>query len=363
MRKAVRYIPVGLFLVLDIVFAIIAWNSDGANRFVFLALHFLVLFALGAIIILADRKENKAAPAAGLPKYWRSYLDARLPDIRERDMETGNHGDSFIFITDLHYDANDGYSADAAEYIMERSSVSKVIIGGDICNGSSGGKQVCIDQILNCRNAFRKINPYYLRGNHDNNTEITDRTAEKTISDSELYGMILKPIEDRIVCDRELHYYFNNETQKIRYICLDTGHPDPYVIDDGQITWMQDRIRELPEGWTAVVLTHQFYDSDGSRDGNAEKIIAGLDAIYDEADAAIACVVCGHSHVDIMETTAKGYPVICTTCDARGGECGGLKRWFHTFTEHAFDVIHIDTAARKIHVTRIGAGADREAAY
>ena len=125
MRKAVRLVPVVLFLILDAVFAVLAWNSGDGNRFVFLALHFLILFALGMALVLADRKEKKAGSGTGLPAYWRMYLDAVIPDIRERDMAVGNHGDSFIFITDLHYNANDGHSAGAAEYILSASSVRK----------------------------------------------------------------------------------------------------------------------------------------------------------------------------------------------------------------------------------------------
>ena len=241
MRKAIRIILPVLFLALDIIIAVKVWNCGEVNRQVFLAFHFLILFAAG-VTAIRGKRDGKTGPEPALPGYWRTYLDERLPEIRRKDMETGDHGDSFIFITDLHYDANDGNSAGAAQYILDRSSVSKVVIGGDICNGSSRGKQVCIGQILNCRNAYRRINPYYLRGNHDNNTEISARSDEKTVSDSELYGMLLKPVEDRIVRGGELNYYFENRTQKIRYICLDTGHPDPYVISDAQIVGMQETI-------------------------------------------------------------------------------------------------------------------------
>ena len=362
MRKGFYIVPVLFFTAADVAFAVIAWNSCGVHPVVFLAFLFFLAASLWVIAVRAGKSE-KSSDTALLPSYWLTYLAGRISDVQDKDIKTGNHGDSFIFITDLHYNANDGYSAAAAEYIMNRSSVTKVVIGGDICNGSSKGKKECTGQILNCRNAFRKINPFYLRGNHDNNTEISGRSDAKTISDSELYGMILKPVEDRIVCNGELHYYFDNETQRIRYICLDTGHPDPCVISDEQIAWMQERIRELAPGWTVIVLTHQFYTAPGERDGNGEKIIAGLNGVFDETDAAIACVVCGHSHADYMETTDSGYPVICTTCDARGGEAGGLRRRCCTYTEQAFDVIHIDTDARKIYVTRIGAGEDRQAAY
>ena len=361
MKKTFRFIPAAVLLlvvlILDLIFAQSVWNGGATQQLLFLALHFVLLLAIVFLFVRAYYTESGRSGTA-LPGYWLAHLDKKLPRIREMDMTVGNHGDSFLFITDLHYDANDGHSAGAAEYILSRSSVSKVIIGGDICNGSSRGKQVCIDQILSCRNAFRRINPFYLRGNHDNNTEISARSDASTISDSELYGLLLKPIENRIVSHGQFHYYFDNEVQRIRYICLDTGHPDSNVLPDAQIAWMQDVIRELDAGWTVIVLTHQYYSPDGAYDGNGEKILAGLNAVYDEVRAAIACVICGHCHTDRLEITEKGFPVIATTCDCRGGEDPALKRIFHTCSEQAFDVFHIDTAARKIYATRIGAGSE-----
>lgn len=309
--------------------------------------------------------ENAVMQGSVLPSYWYTYLETKIADVQSKDMAIGNHGDSFVFVTDLHYVTNDGHSAGATKYVLDHSSVTKVIIGGDICNGDTTSKQGCINQIIACRNDFREINPYYLRGNHDNNTEIASPTPEKALSDSELYGLILKPIENKIIGDKTFHYYFDNEVEKVRYICLDTGHPDTNVISDAQITWMQQRITELSAGWTVIVLTHQYYSTVGTMDGNGTKILAGLNAIYDTASATIAGVICGHSHADYMETTAKGFPVICTTCDVRGGQSSSvpLTRTAGTYTEQAFDVFHIDTTARKIYATRIGAGSDRNTTY
>ena len=319
----------------------------------------LVVSAASALIWFRFRRSR----SSGLPGYWRKHLAEKLPEVLARDAETGSHGDSFIFITDLHYNDNDGHSAAAVKYILDRSAVRKIIVGGDICNGSSRGKQVGLGQVMNFRNAFMFPDLFYIRGNHDSNTEISGRRTDLAISDEELYDLFLRPVEDRIVRGEWLSYYFDNPEAKIRYICLDTGHPDPCVLSDTQVAWMQDTIRELLSGWTVIVLTHQYLDPGGAMDGNGQKILPALTAIYDEVNAVIACVICGHCHDDFMETTEKGFPVITTTCDVRVWQEGQLKRKKHTCTEQAFDVFHIDTAARKIHITRIGAGADRQASY
>ena len=309
----------------------------------------------------------ETAVGSTMPQYWLTYMQTKIADVQDKDVLVGQHGDSFVFITDIHYEFNDKNSPPVVKYVLHNSSVNRVVCGGDVISGGgTNTKASALTWLNKAQNSFRNIgvNPLYLRGNHDNNTEIYPAKPEIAISDSELYGILWKPIENEITVGDELNYYFDNPAQKIRYICLDTGHPDTYVMSDAQITWMQNRITELDSGWSVLVLTHQFYSSTPpTKDGNGTKIEAGLDAIYDSANATIIGVVCGHSHRDYIGTSAKGYPIICTTCDIRGGEGGGVTRTAGTITEQAFDVFHIDFANRMIYATRIGSGSDRSASY
>lgn len=298
-----------------------------------------------------------------LPDYWQTYMETKIADVQEKDEIIGNHGDAFIFCTDQHYNSNTNHSAALINYIKLHSSVNNVVMGGDLMNGSTTSKQAALDMLTGARDHYRTLNPKYLRGNHDNNTEISGRPPELALTDDEVYGILFKPIEDDIVADGQMFYYYDNQAQKIRYICLDTGHPDQNVISDAQITWMQSKITELSAGWSVVVLTHQFFSTPPTKDGNGDKIEAGLDAIYDTANATIICVIAGHSHADAYTTSAKGYPIIVTTCDVFSG--GGSGRTRGTTTEQAIDVFHIDTdpTARRIYATRIGFGEDREFSY
>lgn len=310
--------------------------------------------------------ETAVGSGSTMPQYWLTYMQTKIADVQDKDVLVGQHGDSFVFITDIHYEFNDKNSPPIVKYVLNNSSVNRVVCGGDVISGGgTNTKATALTSLANARNSFRNIgvNPLYLRGNHDNNTEISPAKPEIAISDSELYGILWKPIENEITMGSELNYYFDNETQKIRYICLDTGHPDTNVMSDAQITWMQNLITELDSSWSVLVLTHQFYSTPPTKDGNGTKIEAGLDAIYDSANATIIGVVCGHSHRDYIGTSAKGYPIICTTCDIRAGEGGGLTRTKNTTTEQAFDVFHVDFTNRMIYATRIGAGSDRSVGY
>ena len=298
-----------------------------------------------------------------LPDYWKTYMQTKIRDVQAKDMMVGNHGDMFVFCTDQHFPTNDGNSPELIRYVLNNSSVNTVIMGGDLIQGSNVSKQIGLDSLVDARNKYRLSDPKYLRGNHDSNTEISGGTPELAFSDDEVYSVLMKPVESDIVSNGQMYYFFDNQEQKIRYICLDTGHPDTHVIEDAQITWMQERIQELQTGWTVVVITHQFFGTPPTKDGNGDKIEASLDAIYDEIDATIACVIAGHSHIDAYTTSAKGYPIIVTTCDLRGGEGSGQPRTKGTITEQAFDVFHIDTTNRNIYATRIGFGSDRNFSY
>ena len=79
-------------------------------------------------------------------------------------------------------------------------------------------------------------------------------------------------------------------------------------------------------------------------------------------------IISGHTHWDASLTTSQsdyGILTIATTTDAAGyaqnGQTGAAEpRTVGTIEEQAFDVVHIDLTARKVYMTRIGGGSDRE---
>jgi hypothetical protein len=57
----------------------------------------------------------------------------------------------------------------------------------------------------------------------------------------------------------------------------------------------------------------------------------------------------------------NGYALISTTTDAWRLQASsqGLTRTVGTYTEQAFDVVHISKTNQTVYLTRIGAGSDR----
>lgn len=300
-----------------------------------------------------------------LPSYWQTYMNSKIVNIVDADASIGNHGDSFAFITDVHYPQNyTGNSKYLMRYIKSHSAIRQYVCGGDLIDGSAD-KELNLGYICNFRDDFVNVNMITIRGNHDGNSNYSNYDANEVITDGDWYGTIVHPIEDLVSPTREIYFYRDNKAQKIRYIFLDTGYPDSHVMSDDQINWMVARINELESGWGVVVFAHQYYANITTIDANGTKIQNALDGIYDTANATIICVISGHIHRDADFVSEKGYPIIITTCDNYAGEnaSSGLSRSYGNTTEQAFDLFYIDTTARTINTIRIGAGTNRSFTY
>ena len=296
-----------------------------------------------------------------LPDYWETYLEGTaLPKIYANNVSVGSHGVSFVFFTDQHTQQK---SANLINRVCNAVAGGFLMNGGDIINGSTD-KAAEIATIRKMMKAIPNHTQFVMRGNHDSNTNFSESTAANEISESEFYGLCLKPVEDKIVSGGQLYYYMDNANQKVRYIVLDTKG---YVtdIDDTQIAWMTARITELTNDWTVVIFAHKVYTSVDNIDPSGTKIINALTSI--STGAKIACIVSGHAHHDQYYTIGGKFPLIITTALNAWQESTTqgtpLERTWGTDTEFAFDVYHIDTQAKQIKVTRIGAGSDRTFSY
>ena len=76
--------------------------------------------------------------------------------------------------------------------------------------------------------------------------------------------------------------------------------------------------------------------------------------------ASIACVICGHCHQDLVDSTTYSFPIIGVTCDNNNAiQIPGVppvNRGTKTINEQALSVFHINTSSKTIYMTRIGGG-------
>ena len=289
----------------------------------------------------------------GYPAFYDSYIADRIETVKSKDLLIGNSGDSFVFITDMHNE-NNYYSPFLAKKIYDSTSVKRIIYGGDYENEPSS-KESAVSLLTTRRNkCMVKDDVIFLRGNHD-----TNPYGKGALTVGEFYSIFDKHIEKHINTNKNTYFYNDNESQKIRYIFVDSGVDGS--ISDVQKNWIKTNTENLNSDWTVIVFMHHGIYTDDKDDRTNIKVYPSLTSVKEvlaNVSCKIACIICGHTHIDLSDTSGK-YPIICTTCDAHGVQASSMSsdnRDADTINEQAFDVFHIDTANKKVYVTRIGGG-------
>ena len=279
----------------------------------------------------------------------------KIQTIKDKDQLIAGHGDSFVFITDTHLERNSMNSPALIKGIIKNTDVGFVINGGDTLDDDPTQSEA-LARFQQWRQMMDGVEEYCIMGNHDLNGSGQSVEAAKLTAD-QWYDAMAKSFEHLVNTDGKPYYCMDNQEQKIRYICLSYRYNEAE-----QRAWLKQRLVELDTEWTILVIPHYLYGGEvGTLHPHGQYLINDINAVYDNMEATLIGVLAGHTHTDYFEKEPnKGYYLIATTCDTRDGTPVKTKG---TVTEQAFDVIHIDTAARKMYATRIGAGEDRQWSY
>ena len=180
-----------------------------------------------------------------------------------------------------------------------------------------------------------------------------------------LYNLMIKQEETWI--DTKNSPYVNvydNDSQKVRYIQF------YYTVDSGYIqdvaTALVSAMQSIPSDWTIVLLSHAYWNGANPVTTGTQFANLILDTM-DGIDATVAMWLVGHVHAD-KDTTltsdgGKELLIVATNTDCYKQTVHQYDMLAGTSTEQCFDVVQIDTTAKKIYMTRVGAGSDREFSY
>lgn len=357
-------------------------NPDLTSDNIRTATENVTVLSIGAqnIAEYAEQLGDIISGSDAIPSYWVDEFNADVAKLQVLDAQVGANGDSFVFVTDTHIESNEMVSPRLISAILKRTSVDKVVHGGDIYT-SSYTKSGAIAKMYTWFAQMYSARKYYqVRGNHEINDSIDGVSSDEYLTDSEYYGVCVKRSADYIVNpDCHPYYYFDNEVQKIRYFVLDTGSrttTDVYTYFTAQLAWMENLIDALDDSWGIVVLLHIMFTPKQYTDASAllpsdrgSLLISKLDSLYGRTGKPqIICVISGHVHRDFSMVSSAGYPIIATAADtgteiATDGDPVNRDRTPGTTNEQLFDVCHINKTTRTISMTRIGAGADRSFTY
>lgn len=241
-----------------------------------------------------------------LPSYYTEYPatptgynDGAYIDMKAGEVSLANK--NFIFITDVHWQSNAKNSNKLIAYLRKKLHISNVIHGGDILDYDRDNPYLAtvhmrewVDEArASCGSGLLPVH-----GNHDINTgsgrNDSETEADKipyTVAESiELDGS--KPfivqetneeIESRIssitfdseadkqevIAYYKLHYYYDDDKNKIRYIVLNHGtHLNGIIYryfnvrQFGevflQMDWLYSVLMSTPNQYTVVVAMHTF---------------------------------------------------------------------------------------------------------
>lgn len=323
------------------------------------------------------------------PPYYNdnNYLADKIGLIRDNQMSVGTTGDTFIFVTDTHWASNTKESPKLVREIVNSTQINKVIHGGDVPSAYQT-ETAMYDAVKGDNTAWRYAAGdflYRLEGNHD--IHATDRTdpnnpAYYELTPSEVYGLMLSEQANRVQYNENSlsggYYYFDNVSQKIRYICLNNFEtPNTPYMSNHQVSWVGDRILELNGAWCVIFIGHcSIIQSQNAEYTNYNDIRGLIEAVankqsfttsygrtFDFSNTAVTVVgyFCGHKHVDMLNVE-NGVTYVVTTCDALYQD-DGYGRTAGTITEQAFDVISVNTNTRHVDMIRVGAGNNRSFNY
>lgn len=311
-----------------------------------------------------------------IPSYFDTMMAAKIPAIRDNMNAAGQNGDTFVFITDIHWQNNAKNSLALIRYIINKTNINKIICGGDIIG--QGERDAMMDDMITAIKGmeFPFHNDLLVTfGNHDSNILSTVENAHFDLDTC--YALMEKEAESYItmMTDSDLSFYYDDRANKTRYIVLDTGEDSG---SSGRVfeafDEFADAMLDTPEGWNIIVVAHivtygrfvayisGMMDAYNAKTTYTDSTAGTFD--FSTAKGKVICAFGGHTHVDSNTTTSGGIPIIVTTTDSyRVGETDPYPYVEGTDQEQAFDVVTIDYTAKTIKCVRIGRGIDRTINY
>ena len=222
-----------------------------------------------------------------------SFDDMEYLESKIKSVPNGKH---FIFITDPHYPANQNHSIPIISYIANRMNINAVLMGGDILDREDTkykGANALSEYTSEMLSALSGKTYLPVLGNHDVNTANTSGWTDKqletvTIPYNYVYERMFSSLEGMAIVDdaskmdtigltndaleevknyMKLHYYVDDNVNKMRYINLVTGTTNSGIIKKIfglsnsselllQFDWLYDALMSVPSDYDVVLCGH-----------------------------------------------------------------------------------------------------------
>lgn len=353
---------------------------------------FINLYPNTTVEDLVDRVTTLEEKNQKLPSYYTDYMTEKNTFVNTK-MDSISNCLAFVFFTDSHIDSNKLRSPKMIDSILKHTSIKDVICGGDVISAYGDHNRIVRDcEIYKESYGFAK--PYYVRGNHDNYAKATENATTGIIEpNSMVINRFIRPYHDDINIENgKTYYYFDRPLNKVRFISIDTneiisettgtsGEFQPsYSITQEQIDWFVNTLKNTPNGYKIVLLSHSPINSNlawafdealifgdiveafnnKSSINKTDNYAHVVNTDFSNTNGKVILSISGHGHVDDSFVSDSGcvyYEVNCDTLLNNGGS--PYERIDGTVSEQSFDVVIINADNGDIHTVRYGAGVDK----
>lgn len=294
-----------------------------------------------------------------IPTYFVSNIETAISTISANMGSVGKNGETFIFITDTHWDQNSKNSPALINKIINETGIKNVICGGDLI--SQGTKTAMMSVMKAHMQAFNFLGDNFktIFGNHDLNTNLQESAeyADRWFSEGEAFSMMHSNLSNVNYGDY-FYYSFDNNITKTRYICLDTRMGN---ISEEQMVWLKNLLEK--DNYNVIIFAHWLYTptkwNDTLSGGTFTSYAKNLFTLCDNYLDKIKAIFYGHIHADKLDFTTGGIPIIATDTDSyyTYGDNTATK---NDVTEQCFDIVTINYNDNSVKCVRVGRGKNRE---
>lgn len=327
-----------------------------------------------------------------IPTYWETKITSICSTIKKYQKSLGKQCSQFIFITDTHIQNNFQKSPALINKIKKETGIYTVIDGGDIVTGDGNARKDDIIKDLQEHIELFGKNTLRVIGNHDACYTTIDGLYYKfNLTAQELYNYMMFPsdsLNNRVYGEDGNYYYVDDISNNIRYIILndqdveDTIDSNGYAVNNRisthkystkQINWIENIALNATQD--IVIISHMPPIDKNIRGGKYAEIITNYDKVVElinnyNLNSNTGDVIgwfCGHLHEDFI-WTHESFPIISIQSDSKANgnnDTDGTNTYKTggTTKEQAFDVVSINKKLKKIYLTRVGYGEDREVSY
>lgn len=328
-----------------------------------------------------------------IPNYYFEHLNSCIDKINNNTNGFGDY--SFAFITDIHCRRNTQHSPALLRDIIKKCGIATVLGGGDwntAYNYADMGMNALTNDFKTLRKYFKGIPMIKTVGNHE--WAYGGFENPYNVSNEWVYDWYYRDDEANknktiIYGENGTYFYQDDLTNKVRYVSVNVmdyqSEHQPtennkifkFSVSQTQIKWLKEKAFYLPDDdWQMIVFSHvPIWTNSDKPDwssayiDNAEELEQLVDDFFRKTNYASAykgtlvCWISGHTHRDAMLRIKGGAMHIVTNADCFVKATGSQDRIKGTISEQCFDVLSVNKSERKVYLTRIGAGSDREFTY